>query len=1770
MDPVTILGAASSAIGIASFGLQLVQVLTKYTTDAGAAAQNLNAALTNIRAASISIEHINHFLKEESERSKLRQRATLNTAGIRQIQYITDECLKVFWRVEAWVLDKDDSNELELRIANRLNEYKEDLKFGIGKPSQFLKVDEALAKVRKLRESRFSRYISALQPHRLDQYSRELHGLQASLSLLLIVINISTELRSGSAVKNTMDTQAYDTTPQNIERLPFNLHPEPRRIDEMNHGFYSTVNEYDTQYMNSRFIQPIGRTQFIPVTSGLQYIGNPYTQSPQSYVQQPDVYRRENPRLRRFVPPAVPDDPLRSSISEASRSYIKEQELNCRNTDGQQRDLTAPEHVIPSGDATINAAQSHMAHFDAKATQKPGVLDDLDACDTNIYPDYSTMVEKPEEVDNLSIVAQQSQKNFADFEHVGSDGKLRGNLDGKAQYPKTRECGNTKPGQTTPLMPPKAPSSESPGIMPASLSQASSTECKPHRPQISKVARPDIHMNNLTKRHKPSDLRHELNTAAPSYISLQAKRPKSEAPLDPKLEVPGSDYPKNNITSSNSNNPGNLNDSTHRTDNVATSQKQSSGFVINGQNQSRKLNPQPVRFDFSFEDLAEAQTRVVDEPENPIVPQVTLNDEPPRGNPEEIAQIVTNKLLVALPAIIPSQSQLGAVLNQPEHNIHENCAVKKDDIPKERKKLFTPVVERFSENINREPQIETTCRSPPSNLPVSPTVSSLTNCHSQPTRNEDFIKRSSMRGSNRDIFKPTSSTLLNSNHPTINYSPLSNNLTPCEDKTLDFQSNQSSVDSYSNHKSSKSGGLKGIFRGSHFTDDDIDRMVPEGTFMTAFFIKGHNYQQIPTVENFKLRKTEIERMLSKTPQQNWWKEFCFLEPAETDNLTQILKPQHNYRRELISLREIKKSPSRLWWRSEKGHIAIIITKPLAHLDTAPNSGLDFRYTPTRATASSSGKGVTFNSHVFEDIILRAMEAGDSLYCAYTIHPRIREHLHQSPDWVNTHITKQHFSKRHIFRRILELSTTDTKVVEKILDLTVLQQEQVQLIVNSENEVNGGIAWTLAQLEVVDGQYHSPGSDGTESITVYLVGSSKLETDLTVKSDKSGRSISPSATLDDIGADDIRVTPNTKFTDFTTPLKPSQRIYPEFSSRGTKNTEPGFMNSPKSVIKASYISEIPNAESPSHERESHNHYVSLQIPTYASAATIRDAYLSLYKTSHPILHPTDYSAGQRFVAITEAYETLGTARTREAYDRKHGFNQPPLERQPIDPKKNAYPAVKLKESASQHGNHRENYAPSKSKYDGRRAPDFVDHGRSPLRAGHRASEAIESDVSSSSDYQFSPRRAHEVGRRSYRRFPQRPINPFLPRSRNPSYDELPKLSRSRRYSSYNRHRSPSVESDSSTDEPRRTSVDGDISLDINITRASTYHPSILSFGSGISPSPRIDLSFDDLKQPSPLRTSVHGVLSAHSSAERALVNDGRPSSTSARKAFPVARTVTENVNRQKRYASNNPGVRSSRYGENYNDWSKTCKKIQPSPPSPEPRPTSYFLPSHIFTQEPVIPFDRRPAYYPDHYDGRSYNPHDLLGSEHAGEDILQQLLLKWTPAGEESDPASKQSEEVNIAHDPESENENKQPVEKQSKGKGPQQQPCDEIVGGSAELKRLVDGDQNERHCHSRYKRPKFCKYTSGSIHSSISTTNTPPSHVSSSKDTTLEVEVHIPDHLNAAQQPIQKEMEGRIDTPDTVKAIGRRPMATVEDDVGDSADFKNPSMFPRRAMTTMF
>jgi curved DNA-binding protein CbpA len=64
----------------------------------------------------------------------------------------------------------------------------------------------------------------------------------------------------------------------------------------------------------------------------------------------------------------------------------------------------------------------------------------------------------------------------------------------------------------------------------------------------------------------------------------------------------------------------------------------------------------------------------------------------------------------------------------------------------------------------------------------------------------------------------------------------------------------------------------------------------------------------------------------------------------------------------------------------------------------------------------------------------------------------------------------------------------------------------------------------------------------------------------------------------------------------------------------------------------------------------NHYETLDLHTNASAADIKNQFYKLSKAHHPDLHPNDPDASQRFVRISEAYATLGSADKRVRYDR----------------------------------------------------------------------------------------------------------------------------------------------------------------------------------------------------------------------------------------------------------------------------------------------------------------------------------------------------------------------------------------------------------------------------------------------------------------------------------------------------------------------------------------
>ncbi|KAB8300859.1 hypothetical protein EYC80_002787 [Monilinia laxa] len=487
---------------------------------------------------------------------------------------------------------------------------------------------------------------------------------------------------------------------------------------------------------------------------------------------------------------------------------------------------------------------------------------------------------------------------------------------------------------------------------------------------------------------------------------------------------------------------------------------------------------------------------------------------------------------------------------------------------------------------------------------------------------------------------------------------------------------------------------------------------------------------------------------------------------------------------------------------------------------ALDSGLDFRSAHTRAVTNNSDNNLDTES--LGKLVLRAMEDREySMYCAYTIHPRIPEILYQPPNWVKAHITRQNSSKPHIRARILELSTSGPTVFAKLLDLKMLQQQQIQIIVNSKNEIDGNDLWTLAQLEVVLGK---PSAQGAM---------------------KGTSSMSPSATSKSTIVDNSASALKLNVFDFMETPESPRLAYSDPTYLNSDDTESFLINPPEPVGPEPKPFETVSSD---HEYRPKNHYENLGIPTDATAIAINEAFLSLYKRFHPKLNTTDLSADKRFVEITEAYEALRTTAQREAYDREHNFNQPPVEDNSV-----------------------------------------------PTRVQHLVT-FVETDSNPESQMHFQSR-------------PRRRSLPQENRSKSPS----------RRFP-----------------EQRRASAYG-----------------------------------DEIKPPSDKTTPLGSPFTSDWQEERELDSP--------------------------RYQSNKSGGGGADLNGMYERYSSPAPLGTRSPP--------FLLSSIPLLQQSAVPMGRRPSYYPDHYDDRSYNPHALPGDEDASDDIVQQLLLEWTPAGKEAELAA---------------------------------------------------------------------------------------------------------------------------------------------------------------------
>lgn len=65
----------------------------------------------------------------------------------------------------------------------------------------------------------------------------------------------------------------------------------------------------------------------------------------------------------------------------------------------------------------------------------------------------------------------------------------------------------------------------------------------------------------------------------------------------------------------------------------------------------------------------------------------------------------------------------------------------------------------------------------------------------------------------------------------------------------------------------------------------------------------------------------------------------------------------------------------------------------------------------------------------------------------------------------------------------------------------------------------------------------------------------------------------------------------------------------------------------------------------------DYYTILGVPKGADEEQIKQAYRRMAKKYHPDLNPDDPQAEAKFKEIVEAYETLGDAQKRKAYDAK---------------------------------------------------------------------------------------------------------------------------------------------------------------------------------------------------------------------------------------------------------------------------------------------------------------------------------------------------------------------------------------------------------------------------------------------------------------------------------------------------------------------------------------
>ncbi|EHL00098.1 hypothetical protein M7I_3997 [Glarea lozoyensis 74030] len=114
MDPVTILGAVGSVVGIAAFGFKLAQFVEKTFEEFNAADATLRNILHNVKSISYALNEIEQLLRQERENLRTRGKAVLfSPRAIHDMQSMTDKCVEIFWYIEGTIARTEKPRDLE-------------------------------------------------------------------------------------------------------------------------------------------------------------------------------------------------------------------------------------------------------------------------------------------------------------------------------------------------------------------------------------------------------------------------------------------------------------------------------------------------------------------------------------------------------------------------------------------------------------------------------------------------------------------------------------------------------------------------------------------------------------------------------------------------------------------------------------------------------------------------------------------------------------------------------------------------------------------------------------------------------------------------------------------------------------------------------------------------------------------------------------------------------------------------------------------------------------------------------------------------------------------------------------------------------------------------------------------------------------------------------------------------------------------------------------------------------------------------------------------------------------------------------------------------------------------------------------------------------------------------------------------------------------------------------------------------------------------------